>query len=195
MVDIRGTFEPFAYRRLETYEHRRFTIEQGELATPTGAAPYTICHMRPFVCVLAVLGARTPEARLLLVRQWRYAVGAWQLEAPAGGIEEGEEPEAAALRELREESGLVVDELVPLGLTYPSAGSTDERAWLFCARCTDEKAQNLDAGEQIECVTVTRREMEDLLMSPESEYGHAVSAVAWMRMQGRGLVDEWMPLS
>ena len=191
--ETRDSFEPYPYRVVEVTHHRRFTIEQGELTIPGGTAPYTICRMRPFVCVLPVLDAKTPDARLMLVRQWRYAVSSFQLEPPAGGIEEGEDPEDAALRELREESGLLVDEIVSLGWTYPSAGSTDERAWLFCARCTKSVERELDLGEQIESVRVSRKKMEKLLYSYGGGYAHAVSQVAWMRMMGQGILDDWMP--
>lgn len=193
MVNPRGSFDPYPYRVVEVADHRRITVEEGELTVPDGTVPYTIARMRPFVCVLPVLDAKTTDARLLLVRQWRYAVSAWQLEPPAGGIEEGEDPGEAVLRELREESGLLVDEIVPLGWTYPSAGSTNERAWLYCARCTHKVERALDPGEQIECVTVSRKEMERLLYSPDGWYAHAVSYVAWMRMQGQGILDDWMP--
>lgn len=193
MVSSSGSFRPYDITVCDVYDHRRFEIVEAELATPTGPWPYTICRMRPFVCVIAVTGAGTPDARLTLVRQFRYAVGDWQLELPAGGIEEGEVPLDAALRELREESGLVVDEISELGWTYPSGGSTDERAYLFCARCTRRVERDLDAGEQVEVVLVSRDEMEELLVGEDSPYAHAVTYVAWMRMQARGLLDAWMP--
>lgn len=193
MVSASGSFRPYDLTVVGVHDLRRFEIVEAELATPTGAWPYTICHMRPFVCILAVTNAGTTDARLTLVRQFRYAVDDWQLEPPAGGIEEGEEPLAAALRELREESGLIVDEIEELGWTYPSGGSTNERAYLFCARCTRRVERDLDAGEQVETVLVTREEMEELLVGDGSPYAHAVTYVAWMRMQACGLLDAWMP--
>jgi len=190
---VQSGFVPFTYRVLRTCDHRRFVIEEAELLTESGASPYTVCRMRPFVCVIAVTGAGTPEARITLVRQWRYAVDSFQLELPAGGIEDGETPEQAARRELMEESGLIVDDLRDLGWCYPSGGSTDERAWLFCAACSRRGERDLDAGEQIEALSVSRSEMEALLQAGGEVYAHAVTYVAWMRMAAQGILDAWLP--
>ena len=191
-VRLRGNFEPYPYTCEESIELRRYVVEKGSLATPLGRSPYTIVRMKPFSCVLPVVDAGTTDARLLLVRQYRYAVDGWQLELPAGGIEVGELPRAAAERELREESGLQVAELKELGYTYPSAGSTSEKAYLFAARCSQETvSRDLDMGEQIELVFVNRAEMKELLCS--DEYAHAVTYAAWARFSASGLLDRWMP--
>ncbi|MDO4537382.1 MAG: NUDIX hydrolase [Coriobacteriales bacterium] len=150
--------------------------------------------MRPFACVLTVVHAGSANARIVLVRQFRYAVGTWQLESPAGGIEDGEPAPQAAMRELKEECGLLVDELVSLGYTYPSGGSTSEVAHLFAARCKSEAVTHeLDKGEQIEPVLVSRLQMEKLLSGDGSGFAHAPTAVAWLRLQARGILDAWMP--
>lgn len=191
-VRVRGTFVPYPYTCEESVELRRYVVEEGSLATPSGRSPYTIVRMKPFSCVLPVVDAGTTDARLLLVRQYRYAVDGWQLELPAGGIEPGEMPRVAAERELREESGLQVSELKDLGCVYPSAGSTSEAAYLFAARCAQETvSRDLDMGEQIESVLVSRAEMEELLCS--DEFAHAVTYAAWVRFSATGLLDAWMP--
>ena len=191
-VRVCGSFVPYPYTCEESVELRRYVVEKGSLATPLGRSPYTIVRMKPFSCVLPVVGAGTEYAKLLLVRQYRYAVDGWQLELPAGGIESGETPRAAAERELREESGLQIEELHGLGYTYPSAGSTSEKAYLFAARCAQETvSRDLDMGEQIESVFVSRTEMEELLCS--DEFAHAVTYAAWVRFAATGLLDSWMP--
>lgn len=193
MIERQGTFVPYAYTRCESIDVGRYVIEKGLLTTPTGPSPYTIVRMRPFVCVLAVVNAGTCDARVLLVRQYRYAVDDWQLEPPAGGVDDGELPADAATRELREESGLVVDELVALGRVYPSGGSTSEVAYLFAARCAGERVRtDWDKGEQIETVLVSRAQMEELL---NGAYEHAVTYAVWVRFASSGLLDAWMPLA
>lgn len=191
MLDSHGTFEPYPYTPHQFIDAKRYTVELGSLATPTGSSPYSIVRMRPFVCVLPVVDAGTPDVRVVLVRQFRYAVDEWQFEPPAGGIEEGEEPAHAALRELREESGLLVDELLDLGWVYPSGGSTDEKAHLFAARCSRARVStDFDKGEQIETVYASRQEMEDLLLG--GTYAHAVTYALWMRFQATDRYRMWL---
>src|SRR5205085_211661 len=59
-------------------------------------------------------------AHVILVRQYRFAVNQWLWELPAGSLDEGEQPEAAARRECHEEVGLVPQGLIRLGSFYPT---------------------------------------------------------------------------
>jgi ADP-ribose pyrophosphatase len=82
----------------------------------------------------AAVLAVTPDRRVVLVRQFREAVRESILEIPAGIYDqEGETPEEAARREVREETGYRVTSLRPLGSIYTTPGFTDERIDLFFA--------------------------------------------------------------
>lgn len=83
----------------------------------------------PSVCVLPV----DEDGFVYLVRQYRHPYGTDVLEAPAGMIDEGESPEQAAARELREEIGAEGD-LIPLGEFLPTPGYCDELIYLFLAK-------------------------------------------------------------
>ncbi|HUH08420.1 MAG TPA: NUDIX hydrolase [Egibacteraceae bacterium] len=75
------------------------------------------------------------EAHVVLVRQYRHPVGAYLLEIPAGLLDvDGEGFEAAARRELAEETGLEAGQLDEIGMIYNSAGWTDESTRLYLAR-------------------------------------------------------------
>ena len=79
---------------------------------------------------VAVVAMRGDE--LLVVRQFRYATGRELLEIPAGKLDSGEDPQACAQRELREETGYR-GHLTPLGSYYMTPGYTDEVIHFFLA--------------------------------------------------------------
>lgn len=72
------------------------------------------------------------EGNLILVRQYRYALGKETLEIPAGKIDEKEKPEKCAVRELREETGYS-GEMMLLGAYNTSPGFADEIVYLYLA--------------------------------------------------------------
>ena len=84
------------------------------------------------------------------VRQYRHAVGDHMLEIPAGGIEEGETFEQAALRELEEEVGVEAASIELLSEFYVSPGFLTEKMYLYLATGLTETTQNLDHDEAIE---------------------------------------------
>lgn len=73
------------------------------------------------------------SARILLIRQYRYAADRFLYEIPAGRLERGEEPIACARRELREEAGCEAASLVSLGGFFTTPGFIDEFIHLFIA--------------------------------------------------------------
>ncbi len=84
------------------------------------------CEVGETVAVLPI------ERGVYLVKQWREVVGRYTLEAVAGFIEEGETPEEAASRELREEAGMVA-KLERVWEGFVSPGYSTEYMYLFLA--------------------------------------------------------------
>jgi ADP-ribose pyrophosphatase len=84
------------------------------------------------VAVLPILA----DGRIALLRNWRHAIGGWSWEAAKGFVEAGEDPPAAALRELAEETGLACasGDLVALGSVHSEPAALASRAALFVAR-------------------------------------------------------------
>ena len=82
------------------------------------------------VCVAAL----TDDNELLFVRQFRYPYGEVLLELPAGKLERGEDPFAAARRELAEETGASAVRYEDLGVFYPTSGYCAEKIYMYRAR-------------------------------------------------------------
>jgi ADP-ribose pyrophosphatase len=91
--------------------------------------PHYSIRTQDYVMVVAV----TAEGRLLLVRQFRPAVGATTLEFPSGHVELGEAPMEAARRELHEETGHIAAELELMGRLAPDTGRLGNQLWCFFA--------------------------------------------------------------
>ena len=114
------------------------------------------------------------DGNLLLVRQYRAAAGMELLETPAGGIEPGEDIEAAAQRELREETGYRAENLRLLGSVYSSPGFCTELNHLFLATGLSYDPLEPDSDEDISLVPVTLSEAVDMVST--SQIGDAKSA-------------------
>lgn len=152
----------------------RFEVSIGHTDVRGGRHPFSFLHLRSGVCVLGLVGDQA-----LLVREMRFAVGGWQDELPAGGIEDGETPEQAARRELVEETGHRARVITSLGSFYPSFGSTDEKIHLFCAECEPEgHALDLDPGEDLSVRLVPYRELVAMTADGRLAHGAGIAAVA-----------------
>ena len=96
------------------------------------------------VCVIPVLD----DGRVVVERQYRYPVDRVLTEIPAGKLDSADEdPEEAARRELREETGYTCDELIPLGAFYPAPAYSSEKIHMFLARGLHRGEQDLDPDE------------------------------------------------
>jgi 8-oxo-dGTP pyrophosphatase MutT (NUDIX family) len=92
-------------------------------------SPYYVLRTSDYVTVLAA----TVDRSYLFVRQFRPALGRETLELPSGHVEKGESPEAAARRELAEETGYEPARLNFLGSLAANSGRQDNHLWCFYA--------------------------------------------------------------
>ena len=111
-----------------------------------------------------------PEpGKVILIRQYRYAVNAHLWELPAGSVDEGETPDQAAGRECHEEIGLVPSTIVRLAAMYPTPGYCDEEMVFFRVsglEQTDEQA-HVDEDEDIEAKTFELRDAREMIRRGE----------------------------
>lgn len=111
------------------------------------------------VVVLPVL----PDARVLLVRQYRYAAKDFLWELVAGGIDRGENPSQAARRELKEETGHEARRFERLLSFFPSPGILSEVMHLYRATGLRPGRAEPEADEALEVRAFSRRELERML--------------------------------
>ena len=114
---------------------------------------------------------------VLAVTQYRYVFGRTTLEIPAGKLDEGEEPAAGALRELREETGAVPGRYESLGRILPSPGCYGETLHLYLARDLRMEEQHLDEDEFLSVERIPFAEMVRRCLEGEIEDAKTVAAV------------------
>ncbi|MFD3258749.1 NUDIX domain-containing protein [Paenibacillus lentus] len=110
---------------------------------------------------VAVLAVR--NGRLLLVDQYRQALGRCELEIPAGKLEQGEDPLEAARRELEEETGYRCSKLSLLHSFYTSPGFADEIIHLYLAENLAEGEASPDEDEFLEIIEATFDETQQYI--------------------------------
>jgi 8-oxo-dGTP pyrophosphatase MutT (NUDIX family) len=142
-------------------------------------------RMPDWVTVVAVTGAR----QVVLVRQLRFGVDQVMLETPGGIIDDGETPEQAALRELREETGYVPAELSSLGWVHPNPAIQDNRIHLMLALGAERRAElDHDEHESTEPVELSPAELRQRL--GDGGIRPALSALALERAVARGCLSQ-----
>ena len=119
------------------------------------------------------------DGNVHLVRQYRYATGGFLLEVPAGKLDPGEAPEACAVREVEEETGLRAGRLEPLGWLWTTPGFTDEKIWLYLATELLPSAQDLQPDEVLAVEKVPFDEA--VSMAARGDLVDAKSALALLR--------------
>ena len=120
----------------------------------------------------------TDENEVILVRQYRYAVGQTLTEIPAGKLDApDEDPAKAALRELREETGAVARELIDLGDFYGSPAVMGERIRMYLAKGLSFTDAAPDEGEFLEVLRMPLDEAAAAALRGELPDGKTQCAV------------------
>lgn len=128
----------------------------------------------------AILAFPDP-GHILMVRQWRYALGDETLEIPAGKVDPGEKTDACAGRELFEETGYRARDLVEICSYYPAIGYSDEVIRIFAAAGLHKvsEREDLDEISKVEIVKFDR--VRDMITGGEIRDGKTVIAVSLFR--------------
>jgi nudix-type nucleoside diphosphatase (YffH/AdpP family) len=165
-----------AYLRFEKFNGemservRRFSLERGNS--------------------VAVLAYNLDTNKLILVNQFRYPTykdgQGWIIETIAGMVDAGETPEAAARREVREETGLDVSALEHIATFYPSPGGSSEQIFLYYSAVSGEsiKYNNtgglVNEGEDILSIEISLEDALGKIRSGEIMDAKTIIGVYWL---------------
>ena len=140
--------KPIVPREIRTvYEGRIFKVQIETLTLPAGGELKAEIVRHPGSVVIVPV---TDRGEIILVRQYRPAIGRSAWELPAGSLKQGEDPRAAAVRECHEEIGLIPDSVERLGAFFPTPGYCDEEMNFYRATGLREARPGDQAAEQDE---------------------------------------------
>ncbi|MBO5312331.1 MAG: NUDIX hydrolase [Clostridia bacterium] len=140
----------------------KLDVDQVELPDGSRSVREVVRHPGA-VCVIPV----TDSGEVIMVKQFRYAMGQVLLEVPAGKLEPNEEPLSAALRELEEESGVVASNVEHIGELYTTVAIFDERIQIYLATGLSYKNAHPDQGEFVEVTKIPLSQLVDMVMNGE----------------------------
>ena len=159
-------------------DHRIFSIRHDEYRfEPTGAErEFVVLECPDWVVVVPI----TEDGLVVLVRQYRHGIRKTEMEVPGGVVDEGESPEAAGVRELREETGYVPKKVALLGRVHPNPAIQGNWTYGYLAEgCRLEATVDPDPFEDIEVILVAREEIPDLIRRGEITNSMVVNVLAF----------------
>ncbi|ASR47020.1 ADP-ribose pyrophosphatase [Paenibacillus kribbensis] len=165
------------------FEGKVITLQVDTVELPDGSTGKREIVKHPgAVAVLAL-----HQGKMLVVDQYRQAMGRCEVEIPAGKLERGEDPMEAARRELREETGYNAKSLKLLHSFYTSPGFADEIIHLYVAEELELGEMEPDEDEFLELFEVTMEEAQALIREGRISDAKTILAVyAWQLQQHTG---------
>ncbi|MGL4624650.1 MAG: NUDIX hydrolase [Culicoidibacterales bacterium] len=160
----------------QRFQGRVVGVYEDQVILPNGTmAQRDVVRHPGGVCVLAL----TAEQEVIFVRQYRYVLDQLTLEIPAGKLDPTDsEPEAAARRELAEETPYTAQALELLHAFYPTPGFCDEKLYLYLAHGVELNSElTPDDDEFVDVVTYPLPEALAMLAAGEITDGKTIMAL------------------
>jgi ADP-ribose pyrophosphatase len=156
------------------YKNPWINVREDKVIRPDGKdGIFGVVTMKPGVSVLPL----DDEGNVYLTKEYHYAVESDALEVVSGGIDEGESKENAAKRELKEETGIVANEWIDLGVIDPFTTSIVSPNYLYLARGLEFSGTSPEGTEKIETIKVSFKEAIQLVMESKITHGGTVALI------------------
>ncbi len=164
------------------FSGKLLTVKRDEVLLPNGRRSIreTIQQI-PAVGILAI----TKDDHIVLVKQYRHAIGRTILEIAAGKIDDNEEPIQCAFRELKEETGYMASSMHHLTTFYTSPGSTNGTLHLYEAQGLTKGDISLDSDEFVELVLVTKEEVCAAIENGDICDAKTIIAIHYWQQKGK----------
>ena len=151
-----------------------FRVRRDIFAAPSGVIrTRDIVEFGEAVAMVAI----DREGLIILERQFRHAAGKELLEIPAGGIDPGETPEAAACREMQEETGYFPRCVEHLTSFYSAPGYSNEILHVYLAKDLIESRLTAEDSDEITLVRVTKPDVLKLIADGTIQDGKSIAGL------------------
>jgi ADP-ribose pyrophosphatase len=175
-------FEEKTIKTEEIFSGKIITLLVEEVELPNGKTSKREIIKHPGAVAIIAL---TDENKIVMVEQYRKALGRTLVEIPAGKLEKGEEPALCARRELEEETGYECETLEWLTSFYTSPGFADEIVHLYVAKGLTKKedAAGLDEDEFVELLEITLEQAKQYMEDKKIYDAKTAFAVQYLQLQ------------
>ena len=155
------------------YEGKILTLKKDEVLLDNGNTAFReVVHHSGGSTVLC-----EKDGKILFVRQFRYSYKKEILELPAGKLNVGETPKETAIRELKEEAGVIAKDLELLFECYPSPGYTDEIIYIYKANEFTLDEACLDEDEFLSAIWIEKSKVKEMIKNQEIKDGKTLIAL------------------
>ena len=165
--------------KISELKSKKFIFEINKIQLPNGHEGEYGSIKHPGAALAVPI---TKEKKVIILRQYRFAVSRYLLEFPAGTLEVGETPINTIKREIQEEAGYKAEKWNEIGTLVPAPGYSDEEIYLFLARDLTKlnSTPEGDLDEDIEVLIMNPEELDNLISSG-NETLDAKTVTAWFR--------------
>tara|TARA_B100001109_G_scaffold119528_1_gene97434 strand:- start:342 stop:902 length:561 start_codon:yes stop_codon:yes gene_type:complete len=179
MENEKSIKKPIIKNKVSELKAKKFSFEINRLILPNGHEGEYGSIIHPGASLAVPI---TNDFKVIILRQYRFAVSRYLLEFPAGTLEVGETPLKSIKREIKEETGYEAKTWDKLGVLVPAPGYADEEIHLFLARDLSKlkKIPTGDLDEDIEVLILSPLELDNLIASGE-EILDGKTVTAWFR--------------